>query len=105
MNTQTSNPPSLTVTENPSIGSPWIGIQTVAMPVRKGEPTLEPFVDIYRLTLELQQMMNRMESQLNEIQDEQAVQISALNILIEEFRSLPGVRFWLWLRRFFRKEI
>lgn len=98
METIQTQTPLLTVTEQPSIGSPWIGL-SAPMPRRvdNAQPSMQPFVDIYSEVVKLD---DKIESLLTQ----QAVTHNSLIIFIEEYRSLPWVRLWNWLSGIFSGE-
>jgi len=81
---------TLTVSDNPSIGSPWIGLHA-PMPKRldNDEPSMQPLIDIYAEILRLHEKL-----------DEQSL---ALTTIIEEHRRLPWVRLYSWLSNLFSR--
>jgi len=54
--------PTLTVADQPSIGSPWIGL-SAPMPRRtdNAQPSMQPFVDIYSEILKIHDRLDKIE--------------------------------------------
>lgn len=98
MESTKTHSPVLTVSELPSIGSPWAGL-SAPMPRRmdNAQPSMQPFVDIYNEIIRLDESI---ESLINQQTDNHNV----LMAFMDDYRALPWVRLWLWLSTLFGRE-